>query len=202
MPKDTSNSPAVMPDRGKILILMCGLMGSGKSTIAKGLSKRFDAALIRSDEVRKELAGIKAGEHRYEAFGKGIYSEEFFNKTYEALFKKADQLLESGQSVIIDASFKKTVFRQEGEKLARAHNSLFLVVETRCPDEEAKSRLNERTRSGKDVSDGRWEILKKQKADFEKVIELSSGEHVLLDTKDEINKNLDKVDLAIKSLSI
>ena len=202
LPKDTSNSPAVMSDNRKILIIMCGLMGSGKSTIAAALAGKFDSVLIRSDEARKELAGVKAGAHRYEAFGRGIYSEEFFNKTYEALFSKAAQILESGQSVIIDASFKKMVSRQEGKKLARAYNSLFLVVETRCPDEEAKSRLNERTRSGKDVSDGRWEIFKNQKADFEKVIELSSGEHVVVDTKDEINKNLDKVGLAIKSLSI
>ncbi len=181
---------------------MCGLMGSGKSTIAAALAKKLDAALIRSDEVRKALAGIKATERHHEAFGRGLYSDEFFNKTYEALFKKAAQLLENGQPVIIDASFKKTAFRQEGEKLARAHNSLFLVVETSCSDEEAKSRLDERTRSGKDVSDGRWEIFKKQRADFEEVTELSSREHVLLDTKDETNKNLDKVGLAIKNLSI
>ena len=184
-----------------MLILMCGLMGSGKSTIAAALAAKFDSVLIRSDEARKELAGVKAGEHRYEAFGRGIYSEEFFNKTYEALFNKAAQILESGKSVIIDASFKKMVFRQDGEKLARAHDSLFLLVETSCSEEETKRRLDERARFGKDISDGRREIFKSQKADFDKVVELSSREHVLLDTKDEISRNLDKVGLAIKNLS-
>ncbi len=190
-----------MSDKRKALILMCGLMGSGKSTIAAALARKFDAVLIRSDEVRKELAGINSGEHRYEAFGDGIYSEIFFDKTYEALFNKASKLLESGQPVIIDASFKKRVYRECGKALARSHDSLFLLVETACSDEEARSRLEERTRADKDISDGRWEIFKKQKADFEKVIELSSREHVVVDTKDEINKNLDKVGLAIKKLS-
>lgn len=40
------------------LYMMIGLPGSGKSTIAKELSKSEDTVIVSSDEIRKELGDI------------------------------------------------------------------------------------------------------------------------------------------------
>lgn len=40
------------------LYMMIGLPGSGKSTIAKEISKSEDAVIVSSDEIRKELGDI------------------------------------------------------------------------------------------------------------------------------------------------
>ena len=45
-------------NRSGSLILMSGLSGSGKSTVARNIARRKGAIQIRSDAVRKHLAGI------------------------------------------------------------------------------------------------------------------------------------------------
>ena len=41
-----------------MLVVMTGLSGTGKSTVARRLARAFGARLFASDVVRKELAGI------------------------------------------------------------------------------------------------------------------------------------------------
>lgn len=190
-----------MQDKKKILIVTCGLMGSGKSTLAAALARDCNFVLVRSDEVRKELAGLNIGEHRLEPFGGGIYSADFFDRTYEELFKRAAEFLERGESVIIDASFKKRVYRERAKMVAKAQDSLFFLLETFCPDEEIKARLKERATFNRDISDGRLEIFEMQKDDFEAVSELSPEEHLRLDASESIKKNLQRVMEAIKRVS-
>jgi aminoglycoside phosphotransferase family enzyme len=42
-----------------VLVLVGGLPGTGKSTLAAGLADRFGWSVLRSDEVRKDLAGVR-----------------------------------------------------------------------------------------------------------------------------------------------
>ena len=41
------------------LILVCGLVGTGKSTLAQAASELLDAPVVSSDRVRKQLAGLR-----------------------------------------------------------------------------------------------------------------------------------------------
>src|SRR5262249_40147182 len=45
------------PDRRPCLVLVAGLPGTGKSVLARGLSQHAGFQVIRSDTVRKEIAG-------------------------------------------------------------------------------------------------------------------------------------------------
>lgn len=175
------------------LILTCGLTGTGKSTIAAAVAERMGVALLRSDVLRKELAGMPEIRHDMAGFGKGIYSEDYFEKTYKLLFEKGRQFLERGGHVILDASFKKRHYRQEARQLAEATGALFLLIECTCPEEEARRRLDSRNAEKIDISDGRWEIYAKQKADFEAVDEISESEHLILDTNESMEGNINKV---------
>lgn len=171
-----------MTEKKPALIITCGLMGSGKSTIADLISERKAIPVIRSDVVRKELAGIMPAEHRYEGFGKGIYSPEFTERTYDALMEKGRKILEEGRGVILDAAFGKRGQRKKARRLAKELGVPFLCVETVCSDEETKNRLDRREKRGGGISDGRWEIFHAQKEGYEKINEFSDEEHMRIDS--------------------
>lgn len=40
-----------------MIIVMCGISGSGKSTMAKILAKRYDLPIISTDNIREEICG-------------------------------------------------------------------------------------------------------------------------------------------------
>ncbi len=183
----------------KFLIITCGLIGTGKSSIAQELAKRLNLKLISSDYVRKELAGIEPKEHLYENFGKGMYSKDFTEKTYQRIFKLAKEYLMQNKSVILDASFTKRSHRTKAYELAKELNADFLCIELICAKEELRKRLVRRVACGTDVSDGRLEILPQQEAEFEKVIELPSEMHIVIDTGAKKEKSVNAILAVIKA---
>lgn len=183
--------PLVMQRNKKLikpaLLLVCGLIGTGKSTIAAALSKVSGFELIRSDEVRKKLLGIAKDDHHYESFGEGIYSDLITDKTYSALFKEAALYLKKGRGTILDASFKKENYRREARKIAERFGVKFLILECTCPDELVKTRLKKREHEAVDISDGRWEIFESQKSYFDSINDIRAGEHMIIDTQISID---------------
>ncbi len=171
--------------RRPLLLVLCGLIGTGKTTVAEALGRRLGAPVISSDRVRKELAGIPPTEPRFEEFGKGIYSPDFSKRTYEKMFEEAERCLREGRTAILDASFRKREERLRARELARRAGAGFLAVECRCPEEEILRRLEERRR-GVAVSDGRPELLPDIKRDFEEIAELHPSEHLVVDTRREV----------------
>lgn len=184
-----------------ILILTCGLTGTGKSTIAAAIAERLGAALIRSDVLRKEIAGISSHHDDKAGFGEGIYSEDYFERTYNLLFEKGRLLLEKGKLVILDASFKKKRYRLEARRIAEDMGTPFLLIECICSDEEARRRLDIRNADKSDISDGRWEIYVAQKADFETVDEISESEHLTLNTDEGLESSLHMVMKKLEALT-
>jgi uncharacterized protein len=94
------------PDEKPCLVLVGGLPGSGKSTLARTLAERTRFAVIRSDEVRKELA-VRGGGAASAAFGEGLYTAEWNDRTYDACLHRAEALIFEGRRVLIDASFRE-----------------------------------------------------------------------------------------------
>jgi hypothetical protein len=68
--------------RRPCLVLVGGLLGTGKSTLARGLVREANFRLVRSDVVRKELAGLPPGASARSSFGEGIYTQAWSDKTY------------------------------------------------------------------------------------------------------------------------
>lgn len=173
--------------RGKpIVIIMSGLVGTGKTTVAWALAEETGFKIISSDITRKELLHIPLTERHHDEFGTGIYSPEFTSRTYDRMFKFAENHLEDGQSVILDASFKRRKERKTAEELAKKYDADFLIIECVISEEEIRQRLEQRMQ-GASISDGRWEIFETQKADFDKITEFSPDEHMELNTSGEIN---------------
>ncbi|WP_406695858.1 AAA family ATPase [Singulisphaera sp. Ch08] len=93
------------PGRRPCLVLVGGLPGTGKSTLARALDEEHEFTLIRSDLVRKELARLTAREATTTSYGTGIYSSEWNDRTYAECLKRAEALLFEGKRVVVDASF-------------------------------------------------------------------------------------------------
>lgn len=165
-----------------LLLITCGLPGTGKSVLAHALASERGLTVIASDIVRKELAGLVPSEHRYEPFGRGIYSASFTRRTYRAMLKRARALLEQGRSVVLDATFSRRWQRALAERTARAAGALFFCLETRTDEAVVQQRLAQRREDTATISDARWEIYVAQRAAFEPVAELDDWRHMVLDT--------------------
>ena len=179
--------------RSKPLILITiGLVGTGKTTLANALAKRLGLTVISSDIIRKQLAGIPPTEHRFEAAATGIYSAEFTHRTYERMFTEAKSILNTRDSVILDASFINRTDRIKAMDLAKVTNAEFMAIQLELDEESVRKRLNERLK-GTSVSDGRWEIYYPQKQKFDAVDEIPFENHLVIDASAPLNEQVNKV---------
>lgn len=163
------------------LVLMAGLMGTGKSVRAKGIAPRLGAYVIQTDAIRKEIMNLSPTDRRYEEFGKGIYSEDITRLTYQKALETATAKLREGKSVIIDASYKNREERAKALEAAQKLNADFFVIECLCPEEVIKERLHSRMADKTEASDGRWEIFEAQKQSFDPVTEIPERSHIIID---------------------
>lgn len=174
------------------LLLMAGLMGSGKSVISKELSVITGASVIQMDVIRKELCDIHPTERRLEDFGQGIYSDDFTQLVYDKALAAAKEILAAGQSVFIDASFKRKIHRMAASDLAKGLKADFFVLECFCPDSCARERLAARIHDRHEASDGRPEIYDAQKEAFDAISEFPPSVHLKLDTSAPLEDCVDR----------
>jgi predicted kinase len=143
------------PSQRPCLLLVGGLPGSGKSTLARELAVSAGFQVIRSDVVRKELAGVSGPARSDRALDEGIYSAEWTERTYAECLKRAEAMLFEGRRVLIDASFQAQEKRQlflDGA-VRWGVPALFLVC--RADPAIVRQRLQERQN---DVSDADWQV--------------------------------------------
>jgi len=176
-----------------VLLITSGLVGTGKTTIARVLGRRLGLVVVSSDATRKQLAGIPVIEHRYERLGAGIYSPEFTRRTYAEMFKRAREILWSGDSVILDASFTSAEYRLRARELAEEANADFAVVECTAPEDILRERLVRRQRE-RSISDARQDVLDLQKGLFAPVSEVPDDRHIVVDTSQPVHKVIEEIE--------
>jgi uncharacterized protein len=136
------------PGRRPGLVLVGGLPGSGKSTLALGLAERGRFEVVRSDVVRKELAGAAARRE-------DIYTPEWTERTYAECLRRAEGLLREGRRVIVDATFREEARRRTVLDAATRLGVRGLLLVCRAGPEVTRERLE--SRRG-DVSDADWRV--------------------------------------------
>lgn len=82
--------------------------------------------------------------------------------------------------------------RQDARRLAQDLGVPFRFVECRADPELCRQRLRERA-LGESVSDGRLEIFDSFLAKWEPVTELPAAEHIVLDTAQPLDENLERL---------
>ena len=73
------------------LIVMCGLSGSGKSTIAKNLQKQLKCEVIATDDIREELGDVN--------------DQTQNSKVFHIFYERIKEALRKGKTVVADATF-------------------------------------------------------------------------------------------------
>jgi len=139
------------------LVLVGGLPGTGKSTVARALANHAGFDLIRSDQVRKELAGAGglARGDAAEGFAYGIYTPEWTERTYQECFDRAAAALFEGKRVLVDATFRVESHRRRFLDLATTWGVPAVLLICQADAALVKSRLEKRR---DDVSDADWKI--------------------------------------------
>jgi uncharacterized protein len=176
------------PREGAGVIAVGGLIGAGKSTLARALGGALGLPVIESDRTRKGLAGVEATERAAAA----VYDAAFTRRTYDEVLRRADVVLGSGRGVIVDASFRSRDLRLRVRELARRHRRPFRFVETICDDATLRARLRARA-AGISVSDATEDLLDRFRREFEPITELAAGEHVRVQTTRPLSSQVQAV---------
>ena len=152
---------------GRMIVVVFGLMGTGKSSRSRALAASLNWPVIHSDVVRKNLAGLKPTDRVPVEFGQGIYDEDFSTRTYDEMLRQAETHLAAGHSVILDGSYKRAQERDRVRQLARKQGARVVFVYCECPPEVARERLGIRLTDPEAISDGRVELFADQARDFD-----------------------------------
>jgi predicted kinase len=145
------------------LIVVSGLSGTGKSTLATALSEALGATLLRTDVVRRELFGDSGHDVNVDV---GIYSPASRDLVYEEFCRRAAELQRSGLSVVLDGTFSTNSAIEMAQHRSTDANA-FLAIECVCRPEVACGRLLNRQRRGDDASAARVETYHMQRLRWE-----------------------------------
>ena len=109
---------AVLSPPKPMLVLIGGLSGSGKTTVAQELAPKIGAApgavLLRSDTERKAVQGADPRTH----LAASAYTPEARAAIYDRIIQRTRNILKTGHSVLIDATFLDPNDREKAANIA------------------------------------------------------------------------------------
>jgi len=138
-----------------VFVVMAGLPGAGKSSVARGVAVELGICLFELDRIEAPLLERVSGD----TLGWG---------GYEILTSLADDHLALGHSVILDCVTWVRPLRARWAQLAQARNAAFRPIEVVCSDEALhRSRLLQRRRSSRGLADPPWERVEEARRLYE-----------------------------------
>ncbi len=164
--------------RRPLLLVISGVAGSGKTTLARRLAELGGWPHISSDVTRKRLGGLRPTERG----GDRLYSPELTARTYAEMGRLAGEELARNGAAIVDATFHRrtepTAFRDGlGNPSAPV-----LSVECTAPLDVLLARARERELQGDSVSDAGVAVIRQQLAEREPVGESCGVTRIELST--------------------
>jgi|YelNatPaOPRAMG01_1025707.scaffolds.fasta_scaffold02258_13 predicted kinase len=170
-----------------MLIVMCGLPATGKTTVAEALAKVIKAVILRTDLIRREI--FKEGKLEEvlsskepliydlqrvfdplpkipEEYQKLIWKQNEI--VYEELLRRTENLLRQGENVILDGTFSKKALRNKVYGIAKAYHKNVYLVYCTCDEEIIEKRLSYREREKERLSNvTKMDVYYKVKENFE-----------------------------------
>jgi predicted kinase len=123
-----------------VLLITCGLPGTWKTETSEEIAKIKGYPILRSDLIRLE---VLKGENIFDEKVASDMSKR--TMVYDETFRQADEALEKGDSVILDATFVTQSLRRRAAEVAAKHNKTFVILQTHCPQDVAIARILRRT---------------------------------------------------------
>ena len=161
-----------------MVIVITGLPGVGKTTLANSLAPLIEAQVLSSDKIRKEL------------FARPTYSKHEKLLVYDVMGLVAKYLNRSGKNCIVDATFNREEFRKRFKERLDLQDDSFKIVECRCQEETVLSRLAKRKDKYSDADIEVYQMMKK-------MYEPIKMSHIEIDTSKDPKENARYLALAI-----
>ncbi len=144
-----------------ILLAIGGASGTGKSAVAAALAPEIGvppgALVLRTDEIRKQLAGLRDHEH----LPSSAYTPEHHDAVYAEMRARAEAALAAGRSCILDAVHGRPNERAQAQQLAERHQTAFAGIWLEAPAERLLERVATRHN---DASDAGVDVVRQQLA--------------------------------------
>jgi len=150
--------------RADTLLITCGLPGTWKTETSEEISKIKGYPILRSDLIRLE---VLKGENIFDEKVASDMSKR--TMVYDETFRRTDEALEKGDSVILDATFVTQTLRGRAAEIASKHNKTFVILQTHCPQEVAIARILRRTQEDYESNALTEQAYLNNKKKFEKV---------------------------------
>ena len=123
------------------LLIACGLPGTWKTEMTEEVSKIKGYPILRSDLIRLEVLKNE------DIFDEKVASNmDKRTMVYDEMFRQADECLNKGEGVILDATFITQSLRSRAAAIAAKHNRTFVILQTDCPQEVSIARILRRTK--------------------------------------------------------
>jgi len=162
------------------LIITHGFSACGKTTISQQLLEQMNAIRIRSDVERKRLFGMQANENVSADIDQSIYTSESNKQTYDKLLELAGVILDSGFSVIVDATFLKFSQRKHFQHLAAVKKVPYIILDITARASSLRQRIEQRE---KGASDATRAVLEHQLENTQEVHDEEISHVIVVDTE-------------------
>jgi predicted kinase len=171
--KSTLTIPA--PATGQpVLVMMCGLPGTGKSTLARRLAEQLPAVIVESDRVRQEI------------FSPPVYTADESQHVHRICHVLMGWYLRHYYHVVYDATNLYEYHRRLAYGLAARNGARLVVAEVIASEDVIRERLSPRRRKesvtsvATDYSDAGWEVYLRMRRRAEPI----QHDHLSIDTSD------------------
>lgn len=133
-----------------MLIILHGLPGVGKSTIAAKLAEITNGMVLGSNHIRRKILGCDA----YHCANVPLmpFSTTEILLSYRMMLYCAELVLSLGKTVILDATFQKREYVEMAKDVAKKANTQFFIVKVVCDETVCKERMDEREKLRKSDS--------------------------------------------------
>jgi predicted kinase len=149
-------------------VLLCGLPGAGKTTLARSLAPRVRAAHIESDRFRRQL------------FGEPVFSSRENDGLFRAIQSATRRLLQDGVSVVVDATNLTDADRTPFQRIAEAAHASLTVVAVEAPGAVIEARLEARSRQPNGYSYADVDVYHRMRGRVQPI----DCEHIRIDTSE------------------
>jgi hypothetical protein len=169
-------------ERAPVLVITCGMSGSGKTWLARQLREPLRALHVRSDVERKRLAGLAPGADSKSPPDAGIYTRDYTVRTYDRLHDCARAALLGGESIIVDAAFLRRDERLRFLSLAESLHARAALVHCHAPAETLRQRVTARSAARNDASEAGLGVLQRQPSWWEDFGDSERADLIEVDT--------------------
>ena len=149
------------------LVLVGGLPGTGKSTLALGIGARDHSVTIASDVLRGDTRVATSHEAALSSGTDHRYSDRAVSAIYLEALGRAESALGRGHTVVLDASWQSKAMRAAARAVAERVSCD--IVELRCvaSSRVTDARIVERARVGVDPSEATIQVSRTMETTFD-----------------------------------